>query len=321
MDDLQKKTCIAIVNVFESGSAKGNYAAVTVVKGDAGHLTYGRSQTTLPSGNLYLLLKAYVDAPDAQYATEINPYLDRVAAKDLTLDFDMPFRAILKEAGQDPAMQREQDDFFDRAYYVPSMAAAKSAGLQLPLSQTVVYDSHIQGGWLRIYNRVLKAIGPVSSTSPEQQWVAKFVETRKDYLNSCKPPLPASTYRMDSFNDLMQGNNWDLGLPLTVHGVQITDATFGAEAAAPIVRASVPEPDTDARAILRPTVPYTRGADVLKLQQLLNAAGLKNSEDQIYGPFTQALVEQFQLKSGLKADAVVGPQTWTSLLGNTGTPA
>ena len=321
MDDIQKKTCIAIVNVFESGSARGNYAAVTVVKGDAGHLTYGRSQTTLPSGNLYLLLKAYVENPDAQFATQINSYLDRVAAKDLTLDFDLPFCVLLKEAGQDPAMQREQDDFFDRAYFVPSMASAKSAGLQLPLSQTVVYDSHIQGGWSRIYSRVLKSVGPISATVTEQQWIAKYVETRKDYLNSCKPPLPASTYRMDAFDQLIQADSWDLGLPLTVHKVQITEATFGTETTPPIVRASVPEPEMETRPILRPIVPYTKGPDVLKLQQLLNATGLKNSEDQIYGPFTQALVEQFQQKAGLKPDAVVGPQTWNSLISSAGASA
>src|SRR5690242_6887784 len=50
-----KKVAEAIVNIFETGSALGNYGAVTLIPHDSGHLTYGRSQTTLGSGNLYLL--------------------------------------------------------------------------------------------------------------------------------------------------------------------------------------------------------------------------------------------------------------------------
>jgi chitosanase len=47
--DLQKRSAEAIVNVFETGTPRGDYGQVTVVPGDTGHLTYGRSQTTLAS--------------------------------------------------------------------------------------------------------------------------------------------------------------------------------------------------------------------------------------------------------------------------------
>jgi peptidoglycan hydrolase-like protein with peptidoglycan-binding domain len=57
-----------------------------------------------------------------------------------------------------------------------------------------------------------------------------------------------------------------------------------------------------------------KGPDVLGLQTALNAHNFSNAQDGIYGPFTQALVAQFQTKSGLKPDAVVGPQTWDALL-------
>jgi len=49
----------AIVNIFETGTALGEYGKVTVIPGDTGHLTFGRSQTTLGSGNLHLLLERY----------------------------------------------------------------------------------------------------------------------------------------------------------------------------------------------------------------------------------------------------------------------
>lgn len=313
MDDIQKKTCLAIVNVFESGSIKGNYGAVTVLKGDSGHLTYGRSQTTLGSGNLYPLLKAYCDAPDAMHASELKPYLNRIAAKDFTLDGDAMLKSILREAGQDPAMQREQDDFFERAFYQPSVAAALAAGLQQPLSHTVVYDSHIQGGWGNISKQVRSAIGPVSDRIPEQQWIAKYVDTRNAYLAAAKPPLPSTTYRMQAFQALMQQGNWLLTLPLKVHGVSISGASFSAEPTQPVVRVAVPEPEIDSFPVLTPKLPYATGAQVLTLQKRLNAAGFTNSEDQVYGPFTQVLVKHFQQGKGLKPDAVVGPQTWALL--------
>jgi chitosanase len=68
LSDLQKAAAQAIVNVFETGKTLGDYARVTLLSGDPGHLTYGRSQTTLGSGNLYLLIKAYCDMPGAAWA-------------------------------------------------------------------------------------------------------------------------------------------------------------------------------------------------------------------------------------------------------------
>ena len=50
--DLNKLSIQAIVNVFETGRAHGDYGKVTLLSGDSGHLTYGRSQTTLASGKI-----------------------------------------------------------------------------------------------------------------------------------------------------------------------------------------------------------------------------------------------------------------------------
>ena len=58
----------------------------------SGHLTYGRSQTTLASGNLLLLLRAYVAAPGTTHAAALAPFMPRVEATDLMLDTHMDFR-------------------------------------------------------------------------------------------------------------------------------------------------------------------------------------------------------------------------------------
>ncbi len=64
--DLQKRTAQGIVNIFETGQVQGDYGKVTLLAGDTGHLTYGRSQTTLASGNLYLLTRVHREADGAQ---------------------------------------------------------------------------------------------------------------------------------------------------------------------------------------------------------------------------------------------------------------
>ena len=72
LTELQKKTAKAIVNIFETGRPLGDYSKVTLLQGDTGHLTYGRSQTTLGSGNLYLLIKSYCKASGATLAAELG---------------------------------------------------------------------------------------------------------------------------------------------------------------------------------------------------------------------------------------------------------
>lgn len=101
ISELQKKTAHAIVNVFETSLPQGDYSKVTLLRNDSGHLTYGRSQTTLASGNLFLLIKAYCDAPDAEFDEELSAYLGRLEDIDLSLDRDMTLRSVLREAGGD----------------------------------------------------------------------------------------------------------------------------------------------------------------------------------------------------------------------------
>lgn len=150
LSELQKRAAQAIVNVFETGRLQGDYGKVTLVKGDTGHLTYGRSQTTLASGNLHLLVRAYCEMPDAEFVVPLRPYLGRLANRDTSLDSDMTFRSLLREAGNDPVMHVAQDHFFDRVYWVPSLKSADAMGIAAALGTGVVYDSRIHGSWERV---------------------------------------------------------------------------------------------------------------------------------------------------------------------------
>lgn len=78
LTEQQKKAAQAIVNIFETGRPEGDYGKITLLPNDPGHLTYGRAQTTLTSGNLHLLIQAYCEAPGAEFATELRNYLIRL---------------------------------------------------------------------------------------------------------------------------------------------------------------------------------------------------------------------------------------------------
>src|SRR4051794_17642119 len=156
MDDLQKKTAQGIVNIFETGRLLGNYGAVVVVSGDRGHLSYGRSQTTLASGGLFILVNDYCNTSGAQFSDGLRPFLARVQAMDFSLDNDLDLRSLLARAGADPVMRQVQDQFFDQAYWATANRVAlktlKSAPLTTSLGITMVYDSVIHGSFPLIKN-------------------------------------------------------------------------------------------------------------------------------------------------------------------------
>lgn len=300
MTPLQQKTVKAIVNVFETGRAAGNYSAVTVIPGDKGHLTYGRSQSALGSGSLFELISQYCAAPGAKYAAQLQPYLPRLQSRDATLDNDQNLRAILKDAGSDPVMQAEQDRFFDTNYFTPACTSATGCGLSAALSQAVVYDSWVQGHWQPLRDATNAKCGGAAGSNgvTEQQWVQTYVDNRKAWLAAAAAPLPNTAYRMESFVELITGGKWDLPLPVTVHGVTITEADLNGAAAHPA---------------LRLTNPPTTGDDVRTLQAALAAAGFPCGNDGAFGPAVENAVRAFQSSKGMQPDGVAGPETWAGL--------
>lgn len=84
---------------------------------------------------------------------------------------------------------------------------------------------------------------------------------------------------------------------------------------APVVQANhVETPRAAAQSpsvALPPTIREgSRGEDVAQAQRLL---GVK--ADGIFGPITKAAVHEYQARNGLLIDGIVGPQTWSHLLG------
>ena len=290
----QKRTAEAIVNVFETSEVRGNYGSVTLITGDTGHLTFGRSQTTLGSGNLYDLVKQYSDTAGARFAGALTPYLTRFRDKDLTLDSDIYLHNVMRATSDDPVMRDTQDVFFDMRYWQPAARAAEKAGITTPLGTAVVYDSTVHGSWDMIRDRTNAACGTVAAAG-EQKWIGQYVTERRAWLAGARDDLRPTVYRMDAFRRLIELDAWSLSLPLVVRDAEISLATLSAN---PRGCYEGPAPGTRVLAV---DTPLQRGLDVRLLQLGLSRRGVNVRADGIFGPGCAKSVRDFQSAEGKPA--------------------
>lgn len=178
---LQKQTAQAIVNLFETSSVRGDYGAVTVIAGDTGHLSFGRSQTTLGSGNLHALLQRYCDNAGARFGPRLAPWLQRVEQRDTTLDHELRLHNLLRATADDPVMREMQDQFFDEGYWQPAARIAAAMGIATPLGLAVVYDSLIQGSWKTVRDLTITRTGRLAELG-ERAWIGAYIATRHAWL-------------------------------------------------------------------------------------------------------------------------------------------
>jgi chitosanase len=306
MTSLQKKAAQAIVKIFETGKPLGDYGCVTVLKGDTGHLTYGCSQTTLGSGNLALLLHAYCNAGGLLSGT-LAPYLSAFDRRDVKLDTNEKVKGLLRQAGDDPVMRKTQDDFFDRIYWEPAVRSASVAGVKLPLSLAVVYDSKIHGSFDLIRNKTIQQHGEAGAIG-ETAWISAFVSTRRKWLGTNSNSLLHKTvYRMDAFTRLIGDDKWNLPLPLAVRNVVISEDLFR-KSYEPVI---VVDAAGASERVLFLSKPQMRGDDVKRLQKALGFP--EKDVDGVFGNNTDEAVRKFQKGHGLKDDGKVGPATRAAL--------
>ena len=219
----QRLICERVINVFETGSIRGNYGAISIFAdgpNDVRQITYGRSQTT-EYGNLHELVQMYVDAAGrfSEDLREFAPLVGRTPLVD-----NSRFKDLLRRAGnEDPVMRQTQDVFFDRRYFQPAMRWADANGFTRALSALVIYNSFIHSGSILPLLRSRFPEVPPAQGGDEQVWIRQYVGVRHEWLlNHHRPAVRASAYRTRDLAREIARGNWDLALqPIMANGVAV----------------------------------------------------------------------------------------------------
>lgn len=311
---IQKKTAEAIVNIFETGSVLGDYGNVTLIPGDTGHLTFGRSQTTLGSGNLYKLLRSYCANPEARFGHDLQPFLQRFEDIDLSLDQESYLKNILRASADDFVMRNTQDVFFDHVYWQVAERTATHWGIATALGIAVVYDSTVHGSAELIRNKTTQKMGTPASVG-ERKWIATYVQIRRDWLaNHSRADLRPTVYRMDAIKRLIDFGEWDLELPLVVRGAEISNTTLNATPTGCYIG---PEPGSR---LLTLQTPLARGLDVRLVQlglskQNVDVQAVDVQADGIFGKGSLAAVKNYQARHNLPVTGEVNLALLDQLVG------
>jgi chitosanase len=289
----QKQTAQAIVNIFETSQVPGEYSKLTVTAGDPGHLSFGRSQATLASGNLGDLLQRYCASPNARFGERLATYLSRFTARDLSLDDDTNVQNVLRASADDKLMRETQDQLFDEAFWQPAERASEVIGITSALGVAVVYDSMVQGSWNMVRDRTIAKSGDPKATG-ERAWIRAYVSERRAWLDESQyDSVRTSVYRTDELRRLIDGGYWDLGLPLVVRAKTISIATLSAS---PPGCYDGPQPGTRPLSLQKP---FMSGLDVRLLQLGLSDSGADIEADGIFGRATLQRLKEYQVAQGL----------------------
>jgi len=233
----QRLICDRVINVFETGTIKGKYGAISIYRDGPNlirQVTYGRSQTT-EYGNLRQLVDMYAKAGGI-YSNDLKSYVPLIG--NTALVDNEPFKDLLRKAGnEDPIMRATQDRFFDQVYFQPAEKWADANGFTLPLSMLVIYDSFIHSGRILDFLRARFAEMPPSRGGDEKRWISQYADARHKWLSThSRSDLRASSYRTkDLVREIARGN-WGLSnLPVIANGTPVDDQGAGAKVAAPAI--------------------------------------------------------------------------------------
>lgn len=233
--DNEKLKALAIVNIFETSRPFGNFAACVVLNDGAG-VSYGISQFTHRSGSLAAVVETYLNIGGkvgAEILAAALPDLKRTSLSAINgLASDGRFKKALRAAAVTREMKAAQQQVAAEKYLEPAIEICAAKGFVLPLSLAVVYDSITHGSWERIALRVepqgVKQIASKDATLNEKAWITAYVRKRHFWLSNIKR-LKATGYRTRFFLNQIATGNWDLRLPVTVHGFRLTEDLLPSE--------------------------------------------------------------------------------------------
>ncbi len=222
-----KLKALAIVRVFETSRPFDDYAACVVLDDGAG-ISYGICQFTHRSGSLAEVVDRYIanggKVGGAILAGCRSALLDTSAGSIERLAANAQVRNALRSAAATREMKSAQEAVAFERYLAPAIALCGKCGFSRPLSLAVVYDSIVHGSFYRV------ARGVAADRSDEQAWITAYVRRRDAWLASY-PRLTATRYRTRFFLNQIAISNWELRLPINVHGVRLTSELFTSQTA------------------------------------------------------------------------------------------
>lgn len=223
-----KLVALAIVHIFETSKPFGDYSTVAVLNDGAG-ISYGINQFTHRSGSLFAVLDRFVDlggklTPAVQQVMQSlgNRSMIQSVAANATVKTD------LRRLAADPRMQQAQREISFEKYLQPAIEACEGSDFTLPLSLAVIFDSINHGSFEKIRDRVVverPGNGSMKEIEFEKEWISRYVRKRDAWLESI-PRLAVTDYRTDFFLAQIARGNWNLNLPLNVHGFRLTELIF-----------------------------------------------------------------------------------------------
>ena len=222
-----KFTALAIVHIFETSKPMGDYSAVAVLDDGAG-ISYGISQFTHRSGSLAAVIERYAKLSGVRGINVLiaSAYQDfRSGGRIPARSGDSALKHQLALAGKDPLMQQAQREIAFEKYLKPAIDACEGSDFVLPLSLAVIYDSINHGSYKLIRDRVQfvpPGNGSIKQVEFEMEWISEYVRRRDAWLESV-PRLRKTDYRTDFFLAQIARDNWQLALPMNVHGYRLTE--------------------------------------------------------------------------------------------------
>lgn len=223
LSEADKLKALSIINIFETSRPMGDAAAVAVLDDGAG-VSYGIAQFTHRSGSLLALLDEYLATAcpvGRDVLIEKRPLLiKRTRAAITKLAADDRFKSALRAAAVTREMREAQVETAFRLYLKPAIDICEKRGFVCPLSLAVVYDGIVHGAFDRLAEK--------TQADTEKAWIMSYVRRRHLWLTNIAR-LKKTAYRTRFFLDQLAIGNWELRLPLNVHGYRLV--TVGTQAA------------------------------------------------------------------------------------------
>ncbi|GAB3796268.1 chitosanase [Micromonospora zhanjiangensis] len=230
---VQRRIADELVSVFENGTADPRYDYVERLDDGRGY-TCGKIGFTTDGPEVRDVVAAWAKRRPGDPLVRYLPRLRELAADADGGDDGMAgFPAAWAAAAGDPQFRRIQDQATDRIAYGPALRLARTLGIRTALGVAVLFDTAVQHGMgadpdglPALADRATRsARGRPADGTPEQRWLAAFLDVRAETLRHAHDPDTRAVWaesvdRVKALRRLVNDDRHGLTppVPLTVFG-------------------------------------------------------------------------------------------------------